>query len=493
MYTDKNLGPAVMNREDYIEICLKEHLLTPTYQNLSQTEATQRMRNTKDKLENLLKEYGNGLPEEEITYFKRSLNQKHFRNPMFYAIPKVHKKPLKTRPVVSCVNSYNAVYSKWLDYKLSALLPFTPSYLKNSTDLLNLLKTLPPLPEGAKIFTADAVSMYTNIDTNTALIAINNMLQKEKFSIPSNFPTQLILKTLHIIMKENIFQFDDTFWLQKDGTAMGTPVAVMYSTIAYGAHENEHILNNKFNNNLIFYKRYIDDIFGIWIPTENIKEDQNNWEAFKNSLNGFGNLKWQVEDLTTTTHFLDLTIKIQNNKIHSTTYQKEMNLHLYLPATSAHPIGCLKGLIIGTLLRYREQNNDENFKKYTSNFITHLLNRGYHMNQLKPILEIAANIINTKNIQYILEDATTKPHTQTVQKNNQNTLYIHWQHHPSGLKRKNIREIYNKTLKGKDNFQKLTVALSRPKNLRDILTKTTLNEKRASEKIKDINIHINPS
>jgi hypothetical protein len=31
--TDKNLEPAVLNRDDYISQVLKEHLLTPTYLN----------------------------------------------------------------------------------------------------------------------------------------------------------------------------------------------------------------------------------------------------------------------------------------------------------------------------------------------------------------------------------------------------------------------------------------------------------------------------
>jgi hypothetical protein len=34
MPTDKNLGPAIMNRDDYIKQCLTEHLLTPHYKQL---------------------------------------------------------------------------------------------------------------------------------------------------------------------------------------------------------------------------------------------------------------------------------------------------------------------------------------------------------------------------------------------------------------------------------------------------------------------------
>jgi hypothetical protein len=39
--SDKNLGPAILDYEDYIKHILEEHLLTPSYQQLSHTEATQ--------------------------------------------------------------------------------------------------------------------------------------------------------------------------------------------------------------------------------------------------------------------------------------------------------------------------------------------------------------------------------------------------------------------------------------------------------------------
>ena len=41
-----------------------------------------------------------------------------------------------------------------------------PTYLKDSSHLIQLLKDQETLPPGAKLFTADAKSMYTNIDTD---------------------------------------------------------------------------------------------------------------------------------------------------------------------------------------------------------------------------------------------------------------------------------------------------------------------------------------
>jgi len=80
------------------------------------------------------------------------------------------------------------------------------------------------------------------------------------------------LKSHKIVMNHNIFSFADTYWHQLSGMAMGTPTACPYATITYGHFENSEILP-RFNNNLLYYKRYIDDIFGIWIPSTDNNSD----------------------------------------------------------------------------------------------------------------------------------------------------------------------------------------------------------------------------
>ena len=58
------------------------------------------------------------------------------------------------------------------------------------------------------------------------------------------------------------------------------------------------------------------------------------------------------------------------------------------------------------------------------------------------------------------------PHPQRPQNQNQDTdtIYIHWEYHPHGVQRKDIREIYRKTLEPLLNYEKMTVAISQPKH-----------------------------
>jgi hypothetical protein len=84
-------------------------------------------------------------------------------------------------------------------------------------------------------------------------------------------------------MDNNVFSFGDAYWLEKSGAAMGTLAAPLYATITYRVHENINSLP-KFANNIIYYKRYIDDVFCIWLPSTD-----DTWDDFRLSVNNFGN------------------------------------------------------------------------------------------------------------------------------------------------------------------------------------------------------------
>jgi hypothetical protein len=99
-------------------------------------------------------------------------------------------------------------------------------------------------------------------------------------------------------------------------------------------------------------------------------------------LNIWGKLKWVTQNPSTRVQFLDLDIKLENGIISMETYQKSMNLYLYIPPSSAHPPSCFKGLICGEVRRYWLQNTPENFQKLLFSFIQRLLDRGHTLQTL---------------------------------------------------------------------------------------------------------------
>ncbi len=69
---------------------------------------------------------------------------------------------------------------------MKQLFHLIPSYIQDSKALLNDLKTL-HVPPGVKKFTADASAMYTNIDSNTGIQAISDLITTHQSSIPQTF------------------------------------------------------------------------------------------------------------------------------------------------------------------------------------------------------------------------------------------------------------------------------------------------------------------
>ena len=333
---DKNLGPAVMNRSTYIAAVLSQHLQDNkgTYRQVTEAMA----KSTFDTVKNNIAAITSGtLPPHEATYFSKSLlvNDDTFRDPVFYGMPKVHKKksPVPLRPVVSQCGSLLAVASTYLDYRLQPLKTNVASYIKNSYSLILKLHRLHRVPPGARVFTSDAVSMYTNIDPEEGIETIKKyMTYFAPFIDPAD--RQIILKLLRLVMTQCIFKFGSTYWQQMIGTAMGTPVACIYAILFFAYFERTIILR-KYKRNLLLYVRQIDDIFGIWVDDP---ENPNAWEHFKDDLNNACKLDWETTSLRTSVDFLDITITLATDGTISTkTFQKAENLFYIFPLTPHIP------------------------------------------------------------------------------------------------------------------------------------------------------------
>jgi hypothetical protein len=273
---------------------------------------------------------------------------------------------------------------------MKELAPLVKFYVNNSFTVIDELKDL-TIPTNALFFSTDAVSMYTNIDTATGLNAIKNFIQYNREHSSSSFPCDLFLQVLSLVMQNNIFSFADTCWLQLSGRAMGTPVACAYATVTFGHYENTTILT-EFSPQLLYYRRYIDDIIGIWLPPND--SQTTTWDCFQQTLNNWGNLQWKCEVPSLKTTFLDLELELRNSSVITRTFQKEMNLYLYIPLLSAHPPSCLKGLITGELRRFWLQNNHSNFQRILVKFIERLTERGHTIESLIPISEQAALLLD---------------------------------------------------------------------------------------------------
>ena len=80
-----------------------------------------------------------------------------------------------------------------------------------------------------------------------------------------------------------------------------------------------------------------------------------------------------------------MTIAIPEDWIVTSLYEKSMNLYLYIPLHSSHPLGVLTVLVSGNILRIHlicSKQNDINLRM--KQFYARLLVRGYQRNLLIP-------------------------------------------------------------------------------------------------------------
>lgn len=98
------------------------------------------------------------------------------------------------------------------------------------------------LPSNERIFTYDAISMYTNIDTDDCILPPPPPSNNQN-KIPTLSP-QGTVDALTIIMKNNRMKFGNLHAKQHKGITMGMSPAPMIANLYIAIYEDQHIFNN---------------------------------------------------------------------------------------------------------------------------------------------------------------------------------------------------------------------------------------------------------
>jgi hypothetical protein len=494
--TDKNLGPAITERHNYICTAIRDHLSTETYKQISADDIHGGIQTVRNLAGLFIWEHFKDDKDPNKKFLLRSLDVK---DPFayFYLLAKVHKSPWTTRPIVSVSGSLLHGIGRWLDKQLQVIVTALPYVLRSSFDLVKEIRQLPPLPPNARLFTCDATSMYTNIDRYHAIGVIFTFFRTRLPILLPNCQLNLeaILDAIRLVMSNNYFKFGDTFWKQICGTAMGTPPAPMYATLYFAIHEMDIIPTFP---SLWFYRRYIDDGFGIWIPNNSnhpsaLTDDQQ-WLLFQQAFNNFGQLRWTFSPRTTTADYLDLTLRIHQNTIDYSLFEKILNLYLYLPAHTAHPPGVLNGTIAGMLTRiFRLTANIDRSFRMVKNLFRRLCQRGYRSDVLRPLFEKHLTRTYNKVMKELTQSniTTSLSVDPTPVPTPPQSLFLHCPYHPANPPPAAIHHLFNKVfnpigdipladLKNMDHVpfgpSRLILAHHRPRNLGNHLAPRRLHD-----------------
>lgn len=480
---DKGLGPCCVKYDQYVMDSLKHLSNSEVYRQLTEEEALALAENLKSEIEEWCDKYKHVIGSNAYTYITSHLSANE-SSPFgqFYIMYKIHKEleddgRWPTRPVCSDVTSLPHGLGKWVTEKLHPIQQAQDSYFKDSFELKKLLDET-ELPPNALLFTSDAKSMYTNIKTTPALETIGAFLRNERHSLDT-LEVSALTEALHLVFHNNMFKLGDTFWLQTSGTAMGTPPAPPWATIFYALHERNMV--PRWQKHVLLYKRFIDDVIGVWLVDPDPQRNEQLWTEFCADMNNWYGLEWKCTTPSNTVNFMDLTISIVDGRFETTLYEKEMNLYLYIPPHSSHPRGVFTGLVFGQVLRIRRlcsKTDDADMK--IGQFFTRLLARNHTGETLEPLFrraeENAANYLHRSPEQHeaIRQQKAAESSSQ---------VFFHLQYHPEDPPSRDIQCLWRdyvshpqgelplsemENLDGaKVGFNKLVVAYSRPLNLRN--------------------------
>ena len=220
---DKGSAIVIMNKDDYLYEGYRQLRNTIHYKQLEEPMLLDTAKLITEILKDL--EQTSVISEKQFKYLKPTENPRPRR---FYTLPKIHK-PLEKwtipgkiptgRPIVSDCSSESEKVAEFINDFLKSKAVKHPSYIKDTYDFVEKIKEL-DIPKDALLITLDVESMYTNIDHDKGLEAVQNAFEEHE-KTPKFFA---IMKLLELSLKRNDFEFNNENFLQLTGTALGSPL-----------------------------------------------------------------------------------------------------------------------------------------------------------------------------------------------------------------------------------------------------------------------------
>ena len=162
----------------------------------------------------------------------------------------------------------------------------------------------------------DITSLYTNVPKIETIEILTNLIYDNNLNIRGMTRNEFKLM-LEYAINNTFFFFNNDYYEQIDGLAMGSPLSATLAKIFLCFHERDWIGNCPLDFKPLYYKRYVDDTFVIF----DSKQKANKFLDYINSRHE--KIKFTMEtESNNKSPFLDLLIKRTDNKIDIEIYRK---------------------------------------------------------------------------------------------------------------------------------------------------------------------------
>ncbi|XP_074112299.1 uncharacterized protein LOC141536002 [Cotesia typhae] len=281
--------------------------------------------------------------EDEVIddWMGKSLKTVNGLPPRLYGLRKVHKAGCKMRPVVSCIKSPCYKVAKFLHTMLTPVIDTFDINVKNSVELVELCSTV-RLPEGYVLVSLDVVSLFTNIPKELVLSTIEE--NWDDFKRVTKLWKKDLIDLVTICFDTSYFTFNNEFYIQLDGSAMGNPASpTLANLVMY------HVLNKVIRVipfRIAFLKLYVDDTL--------LAVSEDRVEGLLTWFNGVHpKIQFTMEkEVDNKLPFLDTVVfRLDSGELRTNWYQKPSCSGRLLNFNSHHPIAHKISVVLGLMFR----------------------------------------------------------------------------------------------------------------------------------------------
>lgn len=374
--TDKNMGPCLISNSKYIELSDSILCDQSTFMPLTITSD-----------HDIVQEYVSVVKNLSCHHL---LIPESNKSPVFRGMPKVHKNPIKLRPVVNASNCFTTKLSKLLLAALKTtkdLISNMNDFLVSSTDkFIEKLGRIPSeIVSSLHMDALDIESLYTNIPHDLLINAIDHFLCYQRsntlfFKFEGKYVTlssNEVLKLSKIYLEFNVL-FDPkraVWYRQTKGIPTGGNVSPVLADIVLSYCEmkikDDHI---SIWNQYRYSGRYLDDL--LVLTTDESYSPSKFQDLFYSNKFILKETGSKIRECV----FLDLEVKqeCEKNLFSYKLYRKPGNAYSYIHEKSFLPLHVKRSFIWNEFERIKRRCFYEvDIERESKFFEDNLLTRGY--------------------------------------------------------------------------------------------------------------------
>ena len=238
------------------------------------------------------------------------------------------------RPILSAIGTCNYNLAKFFVPILKQLMNVNEYTVKDS---FSFCKEIPDQDPNLFMASFDIQSLFTNIPLNETINICVDLVFHKKKKVKSMLKRHF-KQLLTLSFKSSCFLFNDDYYKQVDGVAMGSPLGPTLANLFLVYYEHKWLEKCPLQFRPKYYRRYVDDIFLMFGSRDRVKK----FVKYMNSRHP--NIQFTCEEESNNKiSFLEISVTRINYKLTTSLYRKKTFSGVYLNFNSFLPSGCKQG------------------------------------------------------------------------------------------------------------------------------------------------------